>query len=87
MASSSIEAAGPAFLRATRQARAAQAEAERRGGVRRRACATRKAYLQTRRFGGRVKRRLDGGELTMSGGYRTLPNLEELQRLRRLVAA
>ncbi len=61
VANSSIEAAGPAFLRATRQARAAQAEEEAAAAYAE-ASAPRKAYLKTRRLGGRVKRRLDGGE-------------------------
>lgn len=59
LASSSVDAAGPAFLRATRQARAAEAEAEAAAAYEA-ATPTRKAYLLTRRAGGRVKRRLQG---------------------------
>lgn len=57
MAVSSIDAAGPAYLRATRQARAAAAEQE---AAERYAAASpaRKAYLRSRRAAGRVKRRL-----------------------------
>ena len=61
LANSSVEAAGPAFLRATRQARAAQAEAEALAALEE-ATALRKTYLRTRRAGGRVKRRLQGRE-------------------------
>ena len=57
---SSIDAAGPAYLRATAEDRAAQEEAERQAAYAA-AGATRKAYLRTRRAAGRVKRRLDGG--------------------------
>jgi hypothetical protein len=60
-AHSSVEAAGPAFLRATRQARAADAEAAGRAAYEN-ASPGRKAYLRSRRVAGRVKRRmLDGG--------------------------
>jgi hypothetical protein len=54
---SSVDAAGPAFLRATRQARATAAarEAEEAYAASTR---TRKAYLRTRRLAGRVRRRL-----------------------------
>ncbi len=53
LARSSVEAAGPAYLEATREAAAAD-HAD--------ASAPRKAYLRTRRAAGRVKRRLrDGG--------------------------
>jgi len=57
LANSSVVAAGPAFLRATRQARAAQAEAEAAAAFEA-ASPMRKTYLRTRRAGGRVKRRL-----------------------------
>jgi hypothetical protein len=60
-ANSSIVAAGPAYLRATRQQRAAQAEADAAAAYEA-ASPARKAYLRTRRAGGRVKRRLQGGE-------------------------
>ena len=56
-ANSSVVAAGPAFLRATRQARAAQAEADAAAAYEA-ASPMRKGYLRTRRLGGRVKRRL-----------------------------
>jgi hypothetical protein len=60
-AASSIDAAGPAFLRETRRARAAQAEADAAADYDA-AGPARKAYLRTRRLGGRVKRRLQQGE-------------------------
>jgi hypothetical protein len=60
-AHSSIAAAGPAFIRTTRQVRAAEAEAAARAAYDA-ASPGRKAYLRSRRVAGRVKRRiLDGG--------------------------
>lgn len=61
LAASSVEAAGPAYLRATRQARAAAAEAEAEAAYAA-ASAARRAYLRTRRAAGRARRRLRGGE-------------------------
>jgi hypothetical protein len=59
-AHSSVEAGGPAFLRATRLARAAEAEAAAREAYEN-ASPGRKVYLRSRRLAGRVKRRmLDG---------------------------
>jgi hypothetical protein len=60
MARSSVDAAGPAYLEATRkaaeaEARAAEVEA---GAAQPEATGPRKAYLRTRRAAGRVKRRL-----------------------------
>jgi hypothetical protein len=57
---SSIDAAGPAYLRATAEDRAAQDAAEREAAYAA-AGPARKAYLRSRRAAGRVKRRLDGG--------------------------
>jgi hypothetical protein len=59
LAGSSVDAAGPAFLRATRQARAAAAaqEAEEAYAASSR---SRKAYLRARRLAGRARRRLQG---------------------------
>jgi hypothetical protein len=56
-ASSSIDAAGPTYLRETRRARALQAKEDAEAEYAE-ASPTRKAYLRTRRAGGRVKRRL-----------------------------
>jgi hypothetical protein len=58
-ARSSIETAGPAFLRATRQARAAEAETAARVAYDS-APAARRAYLRSRRVAGGVKRRMLG---------------------------
>lgn len=57
MAASSVQAAGPAYVRATRQARAAEAEEAARAAYDD-ASPPRKAYLRARRLAGRVKRRL-----------------------------
>lgn len=61
MAQSSIDAAGPAFLRATRQQRAADAQAAADAAYDA-ASPARKVYLRSRRAAGRVKRRLQGVE-------------------------
>lgn len=62
LASSSIDAAGPAFLRATRRARAARAEEEAAAAYDA-APPLRKAMIRSRRAAGRVKRGLTrGGE-------------------------
>ena len=58
LAGSSIEAAGPAFLRATRQARAAEAEEAARAAYDS-SSPLRRLYLRARRLTGRVVRRLD----------------------------
>jgi hypothetical protein len=60
-AHSSVEAAGPAFLRAIRQARAAEAEVSVREAYEN-ASPGRKAYLRGRRLAGRVTRRMRDGE-------------------------
>lgn len=60
MAHSSITAAGPAFLRASRQAAAERAEAEAAAALQA-ASPGRRAYLRSRRLAGRVKRRLAKG--------------------------
>lgn len=59
MANSSVVAAGPAFLRATRQARAAAVQRE-AAEAEAAASPLRRAYLRARRFAGRVKARLRG---------------------------
>jgi hypothetical protein len=56
MAGSSIDAAGPAYVRALREGEAAAA-----GAAYDAATGPRRAYLRTRRAAGRVKRRLAGG--------------------------
>ena len=56
-ASSSIDAAGPTYLRETRRTRALQAR-EDADAAYAAASPPRKAYLRTRRLGGRVKRRI-----------------------------
>lgn len=58
MASSSIDAAGPAFLRATREQRARDAEAAARRSFEE-SSATRRFYLRVRGLVGRVMRRID----------------------------
>lgn len=56
LAAASIEAAGPAFLRATRAARATAAEAAAQAAYEA-ASPSRKVYLRTRRVAGRARRR------------------------------
>lgn len=58
LAGSSIEAAGPAFLRSTRQARAAEAEEAARAAYEA-SSPLRRLYVRARRLAGRIVRRLD----------------------------
>ena len=58
LAHSSVDAAGPAFVRANRQAAAERAEADAAASYEA-ASAARKAYLRSRRLAGKVKRRLE----------------------------